>query len=473
MSIIRILKGRPGDGQWKPALVVSRNAINQVSLPPKAAPAQSSSSQPHLGFAEPVSRTVHNDNGLPEHPFSTPAGAYQRFPKRFTTRSSSMALPMSVCSPEESAAKRQQLLKNSTLWKYLLMYMPPDTPMPKTSLVLDLLVLPRRRELPHWWKAQLLGGYPDVKVLCALLVYLSGVKAESPCRHCANTSKVEVISPTSSANGKVRDFPECVTLPPSASPEMKAFFGPSRCCNRFYASPLAMDANGLGESRRASSGSVAPSTPPSPGGRKVGRRRSSSPSPVSNQRKKLRSKSVYSLSSSGDSSVGDSIFRPLSGPDAASPPVTAPSDKGRMEVAATRASTTQQPARLKTEQHLLLDEGEEKKQQVNNRILIHPQYISEMLANSGGRDKLDSSPPPPVHSQSGRDPAGDSHGTDRPQNQTSESTAPFKQPTGLTCRYGAFLSPSVMADWEMAPGRIKTASEATTADSKSQLCSPF
>ena len=443
--------------------------MDQVSLPPKAVPAQSSSSRPRLGFEEPVSRTMYNDNGLPEHPFSTPAGANQKSLERFT-RSSSLASPMSLCPPEEPAAKRQQLLNNSTLWKYLLMYMPPDTPMPKTSLVLDLLVLPRRRELPHWWKARLLGGYPDVKVLCALLVYLSGVKAESPCRHCANNSKAGATSSTSGANGKMRDFLECVTLPPSASPEMKAFFGPSRCCNRFYASPLAMDANGLGESRRASSGSVAPSTPPSLGGRKAGRRRSSSPSPVSSQRKKPKSKSVYSLSSSGDSSVGDSVFQPLSGPDAASPPVTAPSDKGRVEVAATRASTTQQPARLKKKQHLLLDQGG-KKQQMNNRILIHPQYISEMLANPGGLDKLDSSPPPPVHSQSARDPAGDTHGTDQPQNQTSENTAPLKQPTGLLCRYGAF--PSVMADWEMAPGRIKTASEAPRADSRSQLCLPF
>lgn len=126
----------------------------------------------------------------------------------------------------------------SGLWTYLLRYMPSDTPVPESPLVHELLSLPRRREIPYRWKVQLAGGHPDVGLICALLVYLSGDKADTACRLCGSTERIASgpSYPGTSTKQVMKDFGECVLLYEAASTQLREFWDGygGGCCNVFY-----------------------------------------------------------------------------------------------------------------------------------------------------------------------------------------------------------------------------------------------
>lgn len=136
--------------------------------------------------------------------------------------------------PKQSSSPVTRRIRDSALWRYLMLYMPHDTPLADSSLVFELLPLPRQRELPHRWKFQLAGGHPNLKTLCALLVYLSGASNPSRCAGCARPEVAQ--TPEKSLSRTTRAFTDCVTLPATASDQLKEYFGVKACCNCFYQS---------------------------------------------------------------------------------------------------------------------------------------------------------------------------------------------------------------------------------------------
>jgi hypothetical protein len=231
-----------------PPVVVSRNAIDEATAPPKASPrrpgrrrkaepaeyrgagigakaedAEDSMKQPD--DRPPASLFNPSSSGLP----SEAAPVKERKPANSLI--SRPLTPVSMSTPDTPA---EHELRNTALWQYLMIYLPHSTPLPEGPYVCELLFLPRQRDLPHRWKFQLAGGHPTTKTLCAVLVYIAGVKQRAPCDICAGSGDKAVLQ----ANGPaaILPFPECITLPDAASAVLKQYFGDTACCNRFYQS---------------------------------------------------------------------------------------------------------------------------------------------------------------------------------------------------------------------------------------------
>ena len=229
-----------------PPVVVSRNAINAAIAPPKAAPRRP-------GRRKKVETVGHKEtNKGPkgqgnEGTAKQPANALA---SSSISRLSSSLLPVPVKKGHPDSSKGSQLLtsvnvtepsppakegpNDTTLWRYLMTYLPHDTHLPASSLVRELLPLARHRDLPHRWKFQLAGGHPTVKTLCAVLVYICGVSGPSWCGICAGAANKETARDIAAA--AILPFPECVTLPAGASTQLTEYFRAAACCNRFYQS---------------------------------------------------------------------------------------------------------------------------------------------------------------------------------------------------------------------------------------------
>ncbi|EAQ82963.1 predicted protein [Chaetomium globosum CBS 148.51] len=196
MSVVgRRKTADPVSGRMPP-MVVSRNAIDPATAPPRAMPRR------------PERKRRSQRTGKPKS-----AEWQENVPIRFNPRS----LPESRAPAKDEPGKSA-----SELWQYLMKYVPHTTPLLSSPLVLELLPLSRQRGLPHKWRFQLAGGYPAVHTLFAVLVYLCEIKNQLACKTCTGASP------------SILPFPECITLPVAASAKLKAYFGAAGCCNRFY-----------------------------------------------------------------------------------------------------------------------------------------------------------------------------------------------------------------------------------------------
>ncbi|KAK1750513.1 hypothetical protein QBC47DRAFT_438461 [Echria macrotheca] len=194
MSIVGSRKETADDKKRIPAIVVSRNMAEQASLPPKASPRR-------------PDRPVDPD---------TPSRSKQK--------------PLSDANNgiSKQRSSEGQDRQSSSVWNYLLVYMPYNTPKPSNLLIQELLSMTQLRNLPYRWRVQLAGGYPSLKTIFVLLVFLTGKKAEEPCQLCNGTNKT-------------KDFPECIIPTSMASAGLKKAFGVNRCCNAVYSAPREVE----------------------------------------------------------------------------------------------------------------------------------------------------------------------------------------------------------------------------------------
>jgi hypothetical protein len=233
-----------------PPIVISRHAIDATTAPPKASPRRpgrkkkvdavngqgGQSRRPHI---EEVNSSTKQSTDLPTavgfKPRSSsllPVGDSVNQHRADDRTCSGRTTPPSHADVSSNVANEE--LRKTELWQYLMVYLPPATPLPDDFFVAELLPLGRQRDLPHRWKFQLAGGHPTTKTLCAVLVYLTGVPRSSPCETCANPGDTEATEEKAAAT--ILPFPGCVGLPAVASFRLKEYFGASVCCNLFYQS---------------------------------------------------------------------------------------------------------------------------------------------------------------------------------------------------------------------------------------------
>lgn len=221
----------PGSGRMPP-IVISRNAIDAATAPPKANPRRPRRRKKAEDVEQSEAFDLNEQSWLrgPGSSSLIPFGSVtnKRRPDisedSSATGTSSSVRPLSQPTSEEA--------RKSPLWQYLMVYLPANTPLANSPLARQLLHLARKRELSHRWKFQLAGGHPTTRTLCVVLVYLSGIKASSPCGVCASNGGPEAGNEQAALT--VLPFPECIRLPDGASAELQEYFGPTTCCNRFY-----------------------------------------------------------------------------------------------------------------------------------------------------------------------------------------------------------------------------------------------
>jgi hypothetical protein len=226
-----------------PPVVVSRNVIDAATAPPKATPRRP-------GRRKKAETVEHNKTNKelkgevnrgtinqPANPFATPSisrlsSSLLPVPVRKSNSKNNRGSqpPLASVNTTQSSPPAKVKLVDTTLWRYLMTYLPHDTRLPDSPLVRELLPLARHRDLPHRWKFQLAGGHPTIMTLCAVLVYLCGVRRPSRCGLCATPADKETREDT------VLPFPECIALPMGVSGQLKEYFGATACCNRFYQS---------------------------------------------------------------------------------------------------------------------------------------------------------------------------------------------------------------------------------------------
>ncbi|KAL2019144.1 hypothetical protein VTK56DRAFT_10016 [Thermocarpiscus australiensis] len=246
MSVVGKRKTHAAGSGRMPAIVISRKAIDPTKAPPRASPRRPGRRKKWERSEQQEARDGLEEEGdmknVTRVSLSAAASGNRlpsstfavEIPVNRTKPGSGRDTQMAALGspPRQSKSGTQQNLSTSALWQYLTVYMPHDTPLPESPPVIELLPLPLARELPDRWKSQLAAGYPNAKALCALLVYLSGTRNSLPCAVCAGTGTWSAVNMIAA----ITPFPECVTLPAAASAELKEYFGAKRCCNSFYRS---------------------------------------------------------------------------------------------------------------------------------------------------------------------------------------------------------------------------------------------
>lgn len=240
----------PSSGRMPP-IVISRHAIDQTTAPPKASPRRpgrrkkvevvdEQGGQSKRPSIERVNNNTKQCTSLPAasgfKPRSlslVPVGDFVNHHHKADNGRCPERAALPGCELVSNNLTNNELRKTE-LWRYLMVYLPPATQLPSDFLGAELLTLGRRRDLPHRWKFQLAGGHPTAKTLCAVLVYLTGMSKSSPCETCANTDNPEATEGKPTAN--ILPFPDCVGLPAAASFKFREYFGAAACCNLFYQS---------------------------------------------------------------------------------------------------------------------------------------------------------------------------------------------------------------------------------------------
>ncbi len=223
----------PSSGRMPP-IVVSRNAIDAAVALPEANPRRPGHRRKVEKVGQSKGLDLADESWLPGPASSSliPFGSVTKKRGPDIKGDSLTAGPSSPVRPPNQLTNHEA--HKLPLWQYLMMYLPLDTPLTNSPMVTQLLPLARQRELSHRWKFQLASGHPTARTLCAVVVYLSGIKASSPCDVCASYDG------TTTGNGQigpvVLPFPECIKLPDGASAQLQEYFGPTACCNHFYKS---------------------------------------------------------------------------------------------------------------------------------------------------------------------------------------------------------------------------------------------
>jgi hypothetical protein len=229
-----------------PPVVVSRNAIDAATAPPKAIPRRpgrrkkAETTDHNKTSKEPKGEVNGGTINQPVNPFVTSSisrlsSSLLPVPvKKSNPKNISGSQPLASVNSAQPSPPAKVKLVDTALWRYLMTYLPHDTRLPDSSLVRELLPLARHRDLPHRWKFQLAGGHPTIMTLCAVLVYLCGASGPSRCGLCTTSADKDTREDTAPVT--VLPFPACIALPVGVSVHLKEYFGATACCNRFYQS---------------------------------------------------------------------------------------------------------------------------------------------------------------------------------------------------------------------------------------------
>lgn len=134
---------------------------------------------------------------------------------------------------------------NSEVWKYITSFTADFIPVPADPCLLELLILPRQRDLPYCWKNWLNSRNPSLKTLTAVALYLGGVQRNTPCggiMRCANFRDLyDELHYHGDKNAPDFHpdfaFDTCIQLPDylrEVSPALEERFRGYYCCNAFY-----------------------------------------------------------------------------------------------------------------------------------------------------------------------------------------------------------------------------------------------
>ncbi len=216
-----------------PPIVISRQGVDPVTAPPKAIPQRpgrrkKGETLEDRGTNQRSSTTEGVANNTTQHAGVTPGFNPPTIEGQEEKRENDSMIGTPIGAAELSNQRR------ATLWQYLMLYLPANTQLPHHQSVEELLPLERQRDLSHRWKLQLADGHPSVRTLCAVLVYLSGAQRVSPCEICAGFNDTEATE--TDASTVVAPFPGCIGLPAAASATLNEYFGATACCNGFYQS---------------------------------------------------------------------------------------------------------------------------------------------------------------------------------------------------------------------------------------------
>ena len=220
-----------------PPIVISRQGIDPATAPPKASPRRPGRRKKGETLEErgknQRSSTIEGvANNTAQPADAAPGFNPPTIKKQQETpeKDSGTTAPIGVAEPSNQPANQWR----TTLWQYLRLYLPANTQPPHHDSVEELLPLERHRGLSHTWKLQLANGYPSLRTLCAVLVYLSGSQRVSPCEICARFNDTEATETDAAA--VILPFPGCIGLPAAASATLNEYFGATACCNGFYQS---------------------------------------------------------------------------------------------------------------------------------------------------------------------------------------------------------------------------------------------
>ena len=216
-----------------PPIVISRRGVDPATAPPKASPRRPGRRKKVEALEDrgtnEKSNTVDgaaNDTTQPADiapVVDRPTIKKQQEPPG---KGSGAGTPVGVTAPSNQ--------RRTTLWGYLTLYLPANTQLPHHQCVKELLPLERQRDLSHRWKLQLADGHPSARTLCAVLVYLSGAQRVLPCGICSSSNDTKATETHVAA--AILPFPECIGLPAAASATLNEYFGATACCNSFYQS---------------------------------------------------------------------------------------------------------------------------------------------------------------------------------------------------------------------------------------------
>ncbi|KAK3402459.1 hypothetical protein B0T20DRAFT_388175 [Sordaria brevicollis] len=134
---------------------------------------------------------------------------------------------------------------NSAIWKYITSFTAEFLPVPADPCLLELLMLPCRRELPYSWQNWLHSNPPTLKALTATALYLCGVKRNTPCGGVMGCADLRDLYDELYYYGDKNApdvhpkfaFPTCIQLPEylrEVSPALEERFRGYYCCNAFF-----------------------------------------------------------------------------------------------------------------------------------------------------------------------------------------------------------------------------------------------
>ncbi|KAH7632373.1 hypothetical protein B0T09DRAFT_73067 [Sordaria sp. MPI-SDFR-AT-0083] len=154
-----------------------------------------------------------------------------------------------LASFNSSAVQKQPLPESSSAWDYIMSFSKINILVPNDEAILELLALPRIRELPLSWKYQL-GAFDelDLKSYTSLILYLVGDEAvRSPCNTMGCIRNESVVQAAAELASREDDkhwnrvnvkyaFPKCVFLPRHllSSQALGKRLGIKTCCNAYY-----------------------------------------------------------------------------------------------------------------------------------------------------------------------------------------------------------------------------------------------
>ncbi|KAK1778692.1 hypothetical protein QBC45DRAFT_467238 [Copromyces sp. CBS 386.78] len=148
----------------------------------------------------------------------------------------------------------------SAIWRYLMTLTKTEIPVPDDRAVVELLALPKRRDLPRTWQRRL-SKFEEFQLhtLTGLILYLGGVEESSgvegssavqissgvegssnPCDNCRVHSEAHLFRKMNFYHGSYVDhwypFPKCVFLPNNLhdSASISERLGHRSCCNEYY-----------------------------------------------------------------------------------------------------------------------------------------------------------------------------------------------------------------------------------------------